>query len=408
LTTRDTRGASGVVSSRAERLDGPRLDRRRLFGLTAVAAAGAAAGLRPARALAATIDPVPVARRRMIQMNGYAIDAETPLDALTTYRTPNDLFFVRNHWIPQYAAKKGWTLTIDGEVERPLKLSAEDLKRMPRASATCVLQCAGNGRGLFSPTVPGVQWKYGAVGNAKWTGVRVRDILERAGMKADAKHLHAFGEDKPPASVPPFFRSLSMEKALADAIVADEMNDEPLPAAHGAPARLVVPGWCGEHWMKWLDRLSAQPDSQKGFYQETAYRYPREPGAPGVVIPAADMLPVTELAVKSNFTEVPARVRAGAHVTVRGFAFSGAPDVASVEVSEDDGGTWLPAELDAQHDPWAWRLWTFRWVPTIPGPATLLVRATDSRGAVQPRHGVWNPSGYLWNGWHAAAVVVDP
>ena len=381
-----------------------RVDRRRFLELAA------AALVAPRVLLAAKPVPaegVPPSKRRMLQMNGYPIDGETPLDALTTYRTPNDLFFVRNHWIPQYPPHRGWALTVDGEVERPLRLTTEDLRRMPRASATCVLQCAGNGRGLFSPIVPGVQWRYGAVGNAKWTGVRVRDILERAGVKAEAHHLHAFGADKPPARVPPFFRSLPLEKALADAIVATEMNDEPLPAAHGAPARLVVPGWCGEHWMKWLERLSPDPEPQKGFYQETAYRYPKEPGAPGAMVASADMKPVTELAVKSNFTDVPARVKAGSHVTVRGFAFSGAPDVAKVEVSDDDGETWRPAELDPQHDPWAWRLWTYRWIPSIPGKAVLWARATASRGAVQPREGVWNPSGYLWNGWHSASVEVD-
>jgi sulfite oxidase len=399
---RDARASSALVP----------LDRRRLLGLAA-AAALAPRALFGAKKPAVSPTPVssadglPMSRRRMLQMNGYAIDAETPLDALTTYLTPNDLFFVRNHWNPQYAARHGWELVVDGEVEKPLRLTPEDLRRMPRTTATCVLQCAGNGRGLYSPTVPGVQWKYGAVGNARWGGVRLRDILERAGVKPSAHHLHVFGSDKPPAKTPPFFRSLPLEKALEDAIVADEMNGEHLPAAHGAPARLVVPGWCGEHWMKWLDRISPQPEPQKGFYQETAYRYPKEPGAPGVVIPPADMQPVTELAVKSNFTDVPARVRAGSHVTLKGFAFSGAPDVARVDVSEDDGESWRPAELDPQHDPWAWRLWSFRWIPSVPGKATLLARATDSRGVAQPRHGVWNPSGYLWNGWHAATVEVE-
>jgi sulfite oxidase len=377
------------------------LDRRRFFGLAAAAA------LAPGALLGASPDAVPVSRRRMIQMNGYAIDAETPLDALTTYVTPNDLFFVRHHWNPQYPARKGWGLVVDGEVEKPLRLTAADLRGMPRTTVTCVLQCAGNGRGLFTPTVPGVQWRYGAVGNARWGGVRLRDILERAGVKAGAKHIHSFGSDKPPVHVPPFHRSVEIEKVLADAIIADEMNGEPLPPLHGGPARLVVPGWAGDHWMKWLERISVQPEPQKGFYMETAYRYPKEPGAPGVAIPAAGMHPVTELAVKSCITEAPERVKAGSHVVVRGFAFSGAPDVARVEISDDDGATWLPAELDPQHDPWAWRLWSCRWIPSVPGRATLKARATDSRGAVQPKEGVWNPSGYLHNGWHAAAVEVE-
>jgi sulfite oxidase len=377
------------------------LDRRRFLAL-----AGAAA-LAPGALLARFSEGVPVGRRRMIQRNGYAVDAETPLDALTTYLTPNDLFFVRNHWNPQYTGHRGWALTVDGQVERPLRLSASDLRRMPRTEVTCVLQCAGNGRGLFEPPVPGIQWKYGAVGNARWGGVRVKDILDRAGLKADARHLHSFGTDKPPVHVPPFHRSIEIEKVLADAIVADEMNGEPLPSPHGGPARLVVPGWAGVHWMKWLDRLSAQPEAQKGFYMETAYRYPKELGAPGVVLPASEMRGVTELFVKSSVTEPPARARAGSPVVLRGFAFSGAPDVVKVEISEDEGQTWRPAELDPQHDPWAWRLWSFRWVPSVPGPHTLWARATDSRGAVQPKDAPWNPSGYLHNGWHAASVEVE-
>src|SRR3954449_11353976 len=133
----------------------------------------------------------------MLQMNGYAVNAETPLALLTDYVTPNELFFVRSHWIPRTPDPKKWRLTIDGEVERRAQLTLSDLKKLPRAEATCVLQCAGNGRGLYAPTVPGVQWRYGAAGNARWSGVRVRDVLERAGVKAAAKHLHVFGSDDP-------------------------------------------------------------------------------------------------------------------------------------------------------------------------------------------------------------------
>jgi len=248
-------------------------------------------------------------RRYLLQMNGYPINAETPLELLTDYLTPNDLFFVRSHWIPHPPDAKQWKLTIDGEVDHPLTLSLADLRKMPRAEATCVLQCAGNGRGFQQPVVPGVQWRYGAAGNAKWTGVRVRDVLEHAGMRDPAKHLHLFGSDDPPQKVPPFHRSIEMEKAMSDAILAWEMNGVALPVSHGAPLRLIVPGWAGDHWMKWLVRLSPQPDSIKGFYMETAYRWPNAPGAPGVAFKPEEMHPVTELAVKSNITTVPKSVR---------------------------------------------------------------------------------------------------
>ena len=374
----------------------PRLDRRQFLS-----ASVAAPFLATARAVAAP------RREQMLQMNGYALDAETPLELLTDYLTPNELFFVRSHWIPRTPDLKKWRLTIDGEVGNPLELTLAELKKMPVTEATCVLQCAGNGRALYAPTVPGVQWRYGAAGNAKWRGVAVRDLLDRAGIKPGAKHLHTFGSDDPPDKVPPFHRSLELEKAMADAIVAWEMNGEPLPVAHGAPLRLVVPGWAGDHWMKWLMRLSAQPEPQKGFYMDTAYRYPLNPGAPGVAFKPEEMRPLTELAVKSNITTAPKKAKRGGTYEIRGFAFSGAPDVTKVEISDDDGKTWHDADLDPRHSPYAWRLWSYRWTPASSGRATLLARATDVRGAVQPRESVWNQSGYVFNGWHSAEVEVS-
>jgi DMSO/TMAO reductase YedYZ molybdopterin-dependent catalytic subunit len=344
--------------------------------------------------------------RYLLQLNGYAPDAETPLELLTDYITPNDLFFIRSHWIPHTPDVKKWTLTVDGEVEHPLTLTIADLKKMPRAEATCVLQCSGNGRAFQQPVVPGVQWRYGAVGNARWSGVRVRDVLDRAGVRGAAKHLHLFGSDDPPVKVPPFHRSIEMEKVLADAILAWEMNGEPLPVAHGAPLRLIVPGWAGDHWMKWLVRISPQPEVIKGFYMDTAYRWPNSPGAPGVAFKPEEMHPVTDLAVKSNITTIPKKARVGQAQTIHGFAFSGAPDIANVEVSDDDGSTWSAAKLDTRHDPYAWRLWSYRWTPKAKGKATVIARATDSRGAVQPKDATWNQSGYLYNAWHAVEVEV--
>jgi sulfite oxidase len=342
----------------------------------------------------------------MLQLNGYAVNAEPPLELLTDYLTPNELFFVRSHWIPRAPDARTWRLKVEGEVGKSMELSLADLKKLPAAEATCVLQCAGNGRGLYTPAVPGVQWRYGAAGNAHWRGVRVRDVLERAGVKGEAKHLHTFGSDMPPDKVPPFHRSLELQKVMDDAILAFEMNGVPLSEAHGAPLRLVVPGWAGDHWMKWLVRLSPQVEPQKGFYMETAYRYPIKLGEPGVAVKPEEMTPVTELSVKSNITTFPARARAGSMHTIRGFAFSGAPDVAKVELSDDDGATWQEARLDPRHAPWAWRLWSYEWRAAKPGAARIIARATDSRGAVQPREGAWNPSGYLHNGWQGVDVEV--
>jgi len=342
----------------------------------------------------------------MLQMNGYAVNAETPLELLTDYLTPNELFFVRSHWIPRTPNLSRWRLTVDGEVKTPVSLSLADLRKLPVTAVTCVLQCAGNGRALYTPVLPGVQWRYGAVGNAEWRGVRVSDVLKLAGVNDSAKHLHAYGSDDPPRKVPPFHRSIEMAKAMDDAILAYEMNGVKLSAEHGAPLRLVVPGWAGDHWMKWLVRLSPQPESQRGFYMETAYRYPLQPGAPGVAFKPEEMAPVTELSVKSNITTAPRKAKAGSAHDIRGFAFSGAPDIAKVEVSDDDGATWNEAQLDARHSPHAWRLWSYRWTPRAAGAARVMARATDSRGVVQPREATWNQSGYLYNGWHAVDVEV--
>jgi DMSO/TMAO reductase YedYZ molybdopterin-dependent catalytic subunit len=371
------------------------INRRRFLALSAVVS------LAPSAVVVAN-----TRREYMLQVNGYAVNAETPLELLTDYLTPNRLFFVRSHWLPHPPDQHKWTLSVDGDVATAMQLTLTDLRRMPVTEVTCVLQCAGNGRGLYAPPVPGVQWRYGALGNARWRGVRVRDVLDRAGVKSTAKHLHTFGSDDPPKSVPPFHRSIEIDKALDDCILAWEMNGEPLASAHGAPLRLVVPGWAGDHWMKWVTRISAQQEPQKGFYMETAYRYPNHRGAPGVTFKPEEMSPVTELSVKSNITTAPSRARVGTAHDIRGFAFSGAPDIAKVEISDDDGATWAEATLDPRHDPHAWRLWSARWTAKGAGHTRIVARATDSRGAIQPRDAVWNQSGYLFNSWHGVDVEV--
>ncbi len=335
------------------------------------------------------------------------VGVETPTDRLTTYITPNEDFFVRHHSPTEAPDPDGWSLAVEGEVARPFRLSLDELKRFPPTTVTCVLECAGNGRSLYQPSVQGLPWGRGAVGNARWTGVRVADLLERAGVKAGARHLHTAGTDEPPAGEAPYLRSIELEKALADAIVAWEMNGEPLPAVHGAPARLVVPGWAGDHWMKWLARLAPQAGERTGYFMDEEYRYPVRPGRPGEMIPVTEMLPITDLFVKSTITEAPTVARVGSPVAVSGIAFSGAPDVAKVQISDDDGATWSAADLDPRHDPYAWRLWSFRWTPRRPGRTLLCARATDSRGSVQPREAVWNPGGFLHNGWHSVEIDVS-
>jgi sulfite oxidase len=376
------------------------MDRRSFLKLAALAS------LAPAMIVDALHASHPESARRLLQLNAYPLDAETPLDLLNTYITPNDLFFVRSHYISTRVNPDAWTLSIDGAVSRPMHLTLADLLKLPKVEATCVLQCAGNGRALFIPTMPGVQWRQGAVGNARWGGVRVKDVLDRAGLMGSARHLYTFGSDVPPRQVPPFHRSLEIEKVMQDGIIAYEMNGEPLAHEHGAPARLIVPGWAGDHWMKWLRRISPSAAPQTGFYMDTAYRYPSRPGNPGHRLKPSDMQPITDLVVKSTITTAPRSARVGSTVTLRGFAFSGAPDIARVDITEDDGHTWRLAELDPQHDSYAWRLWSYRWTPALAGVHRLTVRATDARGSMQPKNPVWNQSGYLHNGWHSVTVEV--
>ncbi|HEX9303212.1 MAG TPA: sulfite oxidase [Thermoanaerobaculia bacterium] len=324
------------------------------------------------------------------------VGVETPLDRLTTYITPNDAFFVRHHWPATAPDPRDWALVVDGKVSRPLRLSLAELKDLPSTSVTCVLECSGNGRSFFRPPAPGLAWGPGAVGNARWEGVRVSDLLAKAGRKDGAKQLHAAGTDDPPRGQPPFHRSVALEKALKDAVVAWEMNGEPLPSLHGGPARLIVPGWAGNNWMKWLAKLSLRSEPAKGFFMDEDYCYPTPAG----------MRPITELPVKSILTAAPSRARLGSPVTVRGVAYSGAPDVSKVEVTDDGGRSWHAAELGREHDPYAWRLWSFQYDSRRAGKVTLHARATDSRGSVQPRETAWNPGGYLYNGWHAAEIEV--
>jgi sulfite oxidase len=236
--------------------------------------------------------------------------------------------------------------------------------------------------------------------------VRLRDVLARAGVGASAKHLHTFGSDDPPGKVPPFHRSLELAKAMDDCILAYEMNGQPLPRDHGAPLRLVVPGWAGDHWMKWLVRLTVASAPQTGFYMDTAYRWPNKPGEPGVSFKPEEMHPLTELAVKSNITSAPKKVRFDQTSVIRGFAFSGAAEIVKVEVT-DDRNKWDVATLDPRRAPHSWRLWSYRWKPTRYLLNQISVRATDSRGVTQPMETVWNQSGYLYNGYHYANVEVS-
>lgn len=336
---------------------------------------------------------------RLIVRSRTPQDLETPVSLLTTWITPNDLFFVRSHLpTPNVEAAK-WALTVAGSIERPLTLGLDDLRSLPRVTSAVTLECAGNGRAFFDPPVAGVQWRKGAVGNARWTGVRLADVLRRAGVRPTGQFVLLDGADRPIGTVPDFARTLPIAKAMdPGTLLAFEMNGAPLPIAHGFPLRVIVPGWEGAYWVKWLTRLEVLDTQHDGFFVQTAYRYPVKPVAPGTAVPANEMEPLTGLAVKSLIVtpEDGASLPTG-RLRVAGFAWTGDGEIARVDVSTDNGASWQPTSLGRDRERYAWRAFEYEWRGAPSGSYTVMARAVDSRGRTQNDKPQWNPSGYLWN-----------
>ncbi len=333
---------------------------------------------------------------------------ETPLEVFDRLITPPPLFFVRSHFGPP-ALRPDRALAITGLVGRELSLTPDDLRAMPSSTVTAVVICAGAGRSLYEPRVPGVQWGNGAMGQAEWRGVRLADLLAEAGVGDEAKQVGLRGADRPPMpTTPPFYRSLPIERALdPTTLVAYEMNGAPVPLSHGGPLRLVVPGWAADNWTKWLVELDLRKDEAPGFYMQTAYRMPDAPVEPGRAAPPEGTHPVHQFPVKS----VIARPADGARVArgrseVVGVAFSGHAGIDRVDVSADDGKTWSAAKLEGEAGLGRWQVFRASVDLKESGAAAVLARATDSAGNVQPRTPTWNPGGYFWNGWHRVALEV--
>ncbi len=377
------------------------MDRRTFLRTTALGAAAAAWWLE-----------VPTLARAeegggLVPLTRRPLNYESVRSTFTTRVTPIERFYLRNHFDIPTVDRRTFRLRIGGLVEKPVELSVRDLERLPQAKVEAVLQCAGNGRALFTPHIPGVQWRYGAVGNAEWSGPRLADVLALARPKDEARHLQLEGADRPMLATPRFIRGIPMEKALhADTLVALRMNGKPLAPYHGSPARLVVPGWVADDWVKWLADIEVRPDEPKGFFYETAYRFPVTPGAPGAAVPPDQTRPMTRLNVKSiiGSLEDGMVLHPGAHEVV-GIAFSGEGGIAGVELSFDGGRTWSPATLDRPGSPWGFRVFRRTWTPE-PGRHVVLARATDGAGATQPETPVWNPSGYLYNAFDRVEVEV--
>jgi DMSO/TMAO reductase YedYZ molybdopterin-dependent catalytic subunit len=347
--------------------------------------------------------------RSLIVRSQRPLNLESPVAALDHRLTPNDAFFIRSHFGAPAVDLVPWEVELVGLVSRPLRLTLDALGRLEPATKRAVLQCAGNGRGLYRPRVPGVPWERGAVGQAEWSGVRLAELLERAGVRPGAAHLHFLGGDAPPSpKTPAFVRSIPIDRARdPGTILALRMNGEPLAAVHGGPVRLVVPGWAGNNWTKWVRRIVVAREEAPGFYMQTAYRMPRTPVPPGAAPGSVPADPLTWMNVKSLITwpERGSLLPAGP-VELRGIAWTGDGDVTKVDVRIGDDDRWLGASLLEDPEPGAWRQWRLRWEPSRRGRYVIAARATDSMGQVQPESPPWNRSGYLWNGFDTVEFEV--
>jgi DMSO/TMAO reductase YedYZ molybdopterin-dependent catalytic subunit len=290
-----------------------------------------------------------------------------------------------------------------------MNVTLSQLRALPQHTVPAVLECTGSGRSFFSPRVPGVQWGRGAIGNAEWTGPRLLDVLKLAAADMSAAYVTANGADNGLAKTPDFIRSLPMKKALDPAtLLALKMNGEPIPPLHGFPLRLVVPGWDGTSWVKWVNYLSVDQTPNTGFFMNPGYRFPRHPGPPGAPADPADLEVIEAMPVKSYITghtdgqKVPL-----GPTTLRGIAWAGDTRVAKVEVSTDAGLTWQTTRLSGKDLPFTWRLWAAEWSPQKPGYYTVLSRATDVNRRTQPLVPTWNPSGYLFNAVDRIGLSVE-
>jgi DMSO/TMAO reductase YedYZ molybdopterin-dependent catalytic subunit len=350
-------------------------------------------------------------KRDMLVRSARPEDLEMPLSGFSDYITPIEHFFVRSHVYVPTVNMQEWRLKVEGEIAAPLTLTMEDLKALPPVELVSVVECAGNGRGFYEPSVAGVQWGSGAVGNGRWRGVRLADVLKRAGIKESAKEVLFDGADVPLGTMPDFQRSIPVKKALdGNTLLAYEMNGETLPVKHGFPLRVVNPGWASDSWVKWLTSIRVLDKEHEGFWMKSAYRHPGKPVAPGTAVPPEQMQPVTSLRIKSVIAAPldGAQAVAGNPVAIRGVAWSGdSGPVTAVDVSVDGGRAWKPAALrPEQKTQFGWRQWEFKWTPPQVAYYTILARARDAAGNTQPLDQEWNPAGYAWNVVPRAGVDV--
>jgi DMSO/TMAO reductase YedYZ molybdopterin-dependent catalytic subunit len=403
------------------------LNRRKFIGSTAVAGAAMAglpllreagalelpAGLPEGLRTNAILDALP-GKKPLIKLSYRPPNYETPIEYFRTAITPNDAFYVRYHnaVIPEVDAKT-WKVSIGGEgANGQLEINLDDLKKMPAVEIAAVNQCSGNRRGLFAPHVAGVEWGYGAMGCARWKGARLKDILDKVGLKKEAIEIVLNGADTPAASSPDFVKSIPVWKAMEETtLIAYEMNGAPLPHFNGFPARVIVPGWTGTYWMKHIASINAVTKPESNFWMNPAYRIPLGKFplvARFTTQDTAVNTPITEMVVNSLITSHPdgAKVKANEPVNVGGIAWDAGYGIRTVEVSTNGGESWLPAKLGEDIGRFAFRTFSFIVVPKQSGKISVMARASNAIGQTQTASLIHNPAGYHHNVIHSITLNV--
>lgn len=345
---------------------------------------------------------------------------ESPRDIFTQAITPNDQFFVRWHMpdIPTYIDLNEFRLEVKGSVDSPLSLSVDDLKsKFEPVEITSVLQCGGNSRKYYAATgqaTHGVQWGHGAMGCAVWKGVRLKDILNRAGVKGTAKWVGVNGLEKPAMDVTPkFFREMNIDEALSgEIIVAYEMNGEDLPYLNGFPLRLVIPGHFSDSWVKMLSEITVFDEYQKSFFMDVAYTVPDNDCE--CIISGSDFeykrKPIAVMKVKSviGYPTPGTVIKKGSKVKVTGIAFDQGKGIKEVMISIDGGKSWSATNLEKDYGRYAYRQWTYQWEPKAKGEYVIMVRAINRIGNIQPLAGEigWNAGGYQYNAVDSVDVKI--
>jgi sulfite dehydrogenase (cytochrome) subunit A len=395
------------------------MNRRRFFQIAGAASAALMASThRTSSVFAASSGTRELARfpekTELILLTDRPPQLETPIHYFRQDLTPNEAFFVRWHLegIPTSVDLRTFRLNVSGHVRRSLQLRVDDLRsQFDPISIVAVNQCSGNSRSFFEPHVPGGQWKHGAVGNAKWTGVSLKSILDRAQVKPRAVDVSFNGLDAPPLpSVSDFVKALSIDHARdGQVMIAYAMNDQPLPMVNGFPLRLVVPGWYGTYWVKALSDITVLPQPFSNFWTDKAYRIPNGPN--GTESPknlAKDTIPINRFNVRSIFVrpDPDETLHPGIPNEIEGIAFDSGHGIKRVEVSTDGGATWADARLDAEIGKYSWRRWRSSWTPRNRGQYRLMARATNSIGETQSKE-QWNRSGFMWNVIQEVDVSVE-